>query len=49
MKNREKRKKRKRDFLKDYIKNRLKNWKPSPDKSPLSNSDNKRSIRSCSK
>ncbi|KYD05931.1 hypothetical protein B4102_3104 [Heyndrickxia sporothermodurans] len=39
MKNRDKRRKRKRDFLKNYLKDRFKNWKPNTDKSPVSNSE----------
>jgi len=38
MKNRDKRRKKKRDFLKDYLKKKLGNWKPGLSKEPTSNS-----------
>ena len=37
MKNRDKRRKKKLNFLKNYLKNKLKNWKPKPGKETASN------------
>jgi hypothetical protein len=37
MKNRDKKQKKKRNFLKDYLKNKLKDWNPTPGKKPVSN------------
>ncbi|WP_347550723.1 hypothetical protein ABFG93_03645 [Pseudalkalibacillus hwajinpoensis] len=37
MKNREKKKKKKRDWLKDLLKKRWKTWKPQSSKEPASN------------
>ena len=36
MKNTDKRRKKKRDFLKNYLKNKLGNWKPRLGKEPTS-------------
>jgi len=43
MKNRDKRRKKKRDFLKDYLKIKLGNWKPRLDKEPEPTSNSKTS------